>query len=82
MEIYTVPGDLIFHPCRVSGDFWGELSGLLLILTDPHILCELYDTDKEKYFEAIEPLHRFITETENDLKKMGKLVKKDLPDEN
>lgn len=77
-NIYVVPDDLLFSPAVCSGDFWSQMSSLLLYLAAPNELVKIYEESPEDYFKLIEPFQRFISVTENELKEKGLLVEKEL----
>ncbi len=77
-KVLVVPEDLIFHPCQVSGVYWSALTNMMVWLTDPNQLAEIYNEDPKKYYSIVKPLQDFITATENDLKEAGLLVEKQM----
>lgn len=77
-KVLVVPEDLIFYPCQVSGVYWGALTNLMVWLSDPNQLADLYNEDPKKYYSIIKPLQDFVGATENDLKAEGLLVEKEV----
>lgn len=73
MNVYTIPNDLVFSPCKVDGLFWSEFHRLISYLGQPEELLEVYNKDQTAYAELISCLLTFVKETENELHDKGHL---------
>lgn len=61
----------------MDGSFWQNFHTLLSMLGEPETLVNLKKESEEQYYSVIEPLVRFISETEAELKAKGHLIEQD-----
>jgi hypothetical protein len=73
-QLYIIPDDLIFSPCKVDGNFWKTFHVLLSYLGQPEELIKLKQDSPEKYEDIVSCLLLFISETEKELFDKGKLT--------
>lgn len=77
-EVFVIPDELVFSPCKVDGLFWKQFHILLSYLGQPDELAKLKEENVEEYNEVISGFVTFIKETENELHSKNLLVKVDL----
>ncbi len=77
-KVFCIPDNLVFSPCKVDAAFWQNFHVIISLLGDPEELLRLKSEEPDNYAAAIEPLIRFVSETELELSTKNLLKEVDI----